>query len=47
MKDYRSVQYTEADLGMLIDHEQHRNKRETVFILSQINVPVKVILCQT
>jgi len=41
VKDYRSVQCTEASLAVLTDQEQHRNERETVFILSLSNVPIR------
>jgi len=30
------VQCTEADLGGLIDNEQHRNTRETLFVFAKL-----------
>jgi hypothetical protein len=47
MKDYRSVQCTEADLGGLIDHEQHRKTRATLFIFSSSHMPMTVIMYHT
>jgi len=44
VKDYRCVQCTEASLVGIIDHGQHRNKKETVFMFSLSTVPVKVIM---